>query len=111
MDIHCNADTAMINLVGDLPGHRVVRFHPHIIANILSLTKIFANNHVIFDSKTGNKYFIKRSRPDIANAVGKLSRCISAHDAAAYKELLGIIKYVVDTLSKGLKVKTLQFDE
>ena len=59
MEIHCNAGTATTNLVGDLPGHGVVWFHPHGIANILSLSKGFANNHVIFDSKRGNKFIVK----------------------------------------------------
>jgi len=50
MDIHCNAGTATTNLVGDLPGHGVVWFHPHGIANILSQSKVIANNHVMLNS-------------------------------------------------------------
>ena len=61
MEIHCNAGTATTNLVGDLPGHGVVWFHPHGIANILSLSKVDANNHVIFESKRDNKFVMKDS--------------------------------------------------
>jgi len=50
MDIHCNASTDTTNLAVDLPGHEVVWFHPRVIANILSLSKVTANNHVMLDS-------------------------------------------------------------
>jgi hypothetical protein len=61
MDIHCNAGTATTNLIWDFPGHGVVWFHPHGIANILSLSKVVANNHVMFDSKSGKKFMVKDS--------------------------------------------------
>ena len=61
MEIHCNAGTATTNLVGDLPSHVVVWFHPHGIANILSLHKVIAKNHVMLDSKRGNKFVVKDS--------------------------------------------------
>ena len=61
MYIHCNAGTATTNLFADLPDHEVVWLHPHGIANILSLSKVVANNHVMFDSKSGNKYSMKDS--------------------------------------------------
>jgi hypothetical protein len=50
-------------------------------------------------------YLVKHSRPDIANAVRELSKCMTGANAAAYKELLGVIKFVLDTRDYyGLKL-------
>ncbi len=50
-------------------------------------------------------YLVKHSRPDIANAVQELSKCMTGANAAAYKELLQVIKSVVlDTRDYGLKL-------
>ena len=49
-------------------------------------------------------YLIKHSRPDISNAVRELSKCLSAPTRAAYKEMLRVIKYVLDTPQRGLRV-------
>jgi hypothetical protein len=50
-------------------------------------------------------YLIKHSRPDIANAVRELSKCLSAPNGSAYKEMLRVIKYVADTKDTGLRMK------
>ena len=49
-------------------------------------------------------YLVKHSRPDIANAVRELSKCMTGANAAAYKELLRVIKFVLDTRDYGLKL-------
>ena len=50
-------------------------------------------------------YMIKHSRPDMANAVRELTKCLDGASEAAYKEMLRIIKYLLDTESKGLKIE------
>jgi hypothetical protein len=42
-------------------------------------------------------YLVKHSWPDIANAVCKLSKALDGTHPAAFKELQGDIKYVLDT--------------
>jgi hypothetical protein len=42
-------------------------------------------------------YLIKYSRPDIANVVRELSKCMDEANLAAYKEMLRVIKFVLDT--------------
>jgi hypothetical protein len=49
-------------------------------------------------------YFVKHLRPDIANAVQELSKCMTGANAAAYKELLQVIKFVLDRRDYGLKL-------
>ena len=49
-------------------------------------------------------YLIKHSRPDLVNAVRELSKCLDGASEAAYKEMLRVIKFVLDTKLKGLKI-------
>jgi hypothetical protein len=39
-------------------------------------------------------YLIKYSRPDLANVVRKLSKCMVGASLAAYKEMQRVIKFV-----------------
>ena len=50
-------------------------------------------------------YLIKHLRPDLANTTRELSRANDGANPAAYKELLCVIKYVLDTKNLGLKIK------
>jgi hypothetical protein len=50
-------------------------------------------------------FLIKHSRPDLCNTVRELSKCLDGASKAAYKEILRIIKYVMDTRNKGLKIE------
>ena len=52
-------------------------------------------------------FLIKHSRPDLCNGVRELSKCLDGANEAAYKEMLRIIKYVMDTRNKGLKISPL----
>jgi hypothetical protein len=47
-------------------------------------------------------YLIKHSRPDIANAVRELTKCLTGAHPAALKEMYRVIKFVLDTSSMGL---------
>ena len=49
-------------------------------------------------------YLVKYSRPDIANAVRELCKVLDGCNRAAYKEMLRVIKYVLDTKTLGLKM-------
>ena len=49
-------------------------------------------------------FLVKHSRPDISNAVRELTKCMDGASPAAYKEMLRLIKMVLDTKTKGLKM-------
>jgi len=50
-------------------------------------------------------YLLKHSRPCLANPVRELAKALDGANMAAYKELMRVIKFVLDTKSYGLKVK------
>jgi hypothetical protein len=50
-------------------------------------------------------YLIKHSRPELSNPVRELSKCLSGPNEAAYKEMLRVIKYTLDTPNRGLKIE------
>ena len=56
-------------------------------------------------------YMIKHSRPDMANSVRELTKCVDGSTPAAYKEMLRNIKFLLDTEGKGLKIEALDLDE
>jgi hypothetical protein len=49
--------------------------------------------------------FIKYSRPDIANAVRELSKCMDRASPAAFKEMKRVIKFILSTKTYGLRVE------
>ena len=49
-------------------------------------------------------YLVKHSRPDIANAVRELSKVLDCSTSHSFKEMLRVIKYVLDTKDFGLKI-------
>ena len=49
-------------------------------------------------------YLVKHSRPDIANCVRELSKVLHGSTEASYKEMLRVIKYVLDIKAMGLKI-------
>ena len=49
-------------------------------------------------------YLVKHSRPDIANCVRELSKVLDGSTVASYKEMLRVIKYVLDTKAMGKKI-------
>ena len=50
-------------------------------------------------------YLVKQMHPDLANATRKLSKANDGANPVAYKELLHVIKYVLDTTNLGLKIE------
>ena len=50
-------------------------------------------------------FLVKHSRPDIANVVRELSKCADGATPAAYKELMRVIKFVLDTKNHALKIE------
>jgi hypothetical protein len=49
-------------------------------------------------------HLVKHSRPDIANSVRELAKCMDGASPAAYKEMKRLLKFVIDTKSYGLKL-------
>ena len=50
-------------------------------------------------------YLQKHSRPDISNATRELSKCLTKATMLHYKELLRVMKFVVQTKDLGLRLK------
>ena len=49
-------------------------------------------------------YLVKYSHPDIVNPVRELSKALNGTIANAYKEMLRIIKFILDTRGIGLRI-------
>ena len=49
-------------------------------------------------------YLVKYSRPDIANAVRELSKALDSPSPGAYKEMLRVVKFVLDTKNSAIKM-------
>jgi hypothetical protein len=70
------------------------------------LSKIDSHKQKIYCSGVGMLlYLVKHSRLDIANAVRELSKALDGTSPAAYKELMSVLKYVMDTKRLSLKMK------
>ena len=55
---------------------------------------------------------VKLSRPDIANIVRELAKCMSRASIAALNELFRVIKFVLSTANYGLRIEPkMQEDE
>jgi hypothetical protein len=50
-------------------------------------------------------YLVKHSRPDIANAIRELTKCLGEATPAAHQEMLRVIKFVLDSPTLGLKLE------
>ena len=50
-------------------------------------------------------YPVKHLHPNFANVTRKLSKAINNANSVAYKELLCVVSYVLDTKTLGLKIK------
>jgi hypothetical protein len=71
--------------------------------------KVDAEKHKTYRSGVGMLlYLIKHSRPDISNAVRELTKALDAPSPAAYKEMLRVIKYTIDTKDMALKIKPVE---
>ena len=53
-------------------------------------------------------YQVKRSCPDLANLTKKPSKAYDGANPVAYKELLHVIKYVINTKNLGLKIEPME---
>jgi hypothetical protein len=68
--------------------------------------KISDSDQTLYRSGVGMLlYLVKHSRPDIANVVRELSKCMDGASLAALKELKRVIKFVLDTRDLGLKIE------
>jgi hypothetical protein len=55
--------------------------------------------------------FVKHSCPDIANPVHELSKCMDKPTEAGYKEMLRVVKFVLDTRNFGLFLRPTSLDQ
>jgi hypothetical protein len=56
-------------------------------------------------------YLIKHLRPDLTNLVLELSKCMDGTSIAAYKEMIRVIRFVLDTIETCLKLEPNLDDE
>jgi hypothetical protein len=65
--------------------------------------QIDAEHHKHYHSAVGTLLqFVKHSCPDIANPARKLGKCMDKATEAAHKEMLHVVKFVLDTRDFGL---------
>ena len=70
------------------------------------------DHHALYRTGVGMLlYLIKYSQPEICNAVWELSKCLSGPNEAAFKEKLRVIKYILDSPTKGLKMQPIKADK
>jgi hypothetical protein len=68
--------------------------------------KVSEDDQKLYRSGVGSLlYMVKHSRPDIANVVRELAKCMDGATPAAFKELKRVIKFVLDTKDYGLKIQ------
>jgi Reverse transcriptase (RNA-dependent DNA polymerase) len=68
--------------------------------------KVAESNQTMYRSAVGSLLqLVKHSRPDIANPVRELSKCMDGATPAAMKELRRLIKFIIDTKDYGLKIE------
>ena len=69
-----------------------------IVRNPLQEMPISQEDHKLYYSGVGMLlYLVKYSRPDTTNLVRELSKVLNAPTPASFKEMLRVIKYVLDT--------------
>jgi hypothetical protein len=53
-------------------------------------------------------HLVKHSRPNIANTVRELAKCMDGASHVAFKKMKRLVKFVIDTKSYGLKMNPFQ---
>jgi hypothetical protein len=82
-----------------MPGQGIVR-------PMQEEDKISQADQTLYRSGVGMLlYLVKHSRPDIANVVRELSKCMDGATPATNKKLKRVIKFVLDTQNFGLKIE------
>eukprot|EP00957_Ditylum_brightwellii_P007654 578524-Ditylum_brightwellii.AAC.1 len=67
LDIFSTARVSSTNMVGDLPGFKMVWYHLGGIANILSLASVKEKHWVAYDSAHSNSFMVERSNISARN--------------------------------------------
>ena len=70
--------------------------------------------HAMYRSGVGMLLFlVKHTRPDIANGVRKLSKALDSPSEAAFKDMLRMVKFVLDTRGLAIKIapKTVDMED
>ena len=81
------------------PGHNVTR-------PTTNSERISAEEQKLYRSGVGMLlYLVKYSRPDIANAVRELSKSMDGATRGSYREMLRVVKFVLETKNKGLRIE------
>lgn len=102
-------------------GSRVMKMRNYKTPGTPSLNMVRNTDETLALSKEDQKlyrsgvgmllYLVKYSRPDIANPVRELSKVLDSSTKTSFKEMLRIIKYVLDTKDMGLKIEPTQLNK
>jgi hypothetical protein len=92
-----------VNNLSDYSTPGTPRFK--IVRSTEETEKIYGNLQSKYRSGVGMLlYLIKYSRPDLANVVRELSKCMDGANLVAYKEMFRVVKFVLDTKDYCLKL-------
>jgi len=84
------------------PGQRVVKAQEEWM-------KISKEDQKLYCSAVGTLlYLVKYLRPCLANPLRELSKALDSANQATFKELKHVIKFVLDTVDYGLKIKPIE---
>ena len=68
--------------------------------------KLLIEKHKKFRSGINNLiYLLKHSRPEFSNTIKELSRCFSGPSEKNKKEMIKVLKWIIDNLDIGLRIK------
>ena len=86
----------VITRQGNLPGHRLVWYHPHVSVNILSMAKLKQQYHITYDSDKENAFIVREPNTTHIKYIFKES-----HDGLYYHDLNNIQQVFITTVTEN----------
>ena len=86
----------VITQQGNLPGHGLVWYHPHVAVNILSMAKLKQQYHITYDSDKENAFIVREPNTTHIKYIFKES-----HDGLYYHDLNTIQQVCITTVTEN----------
>ena len=86
----------VITQQGNLPGHGLVWYHPHVLVNILSMAKLKQQYHITYDSGKENAFIVREHNTAHIKYIFKES-----HDGLYYHDLNNIQQVCITTVTEN----------
>ena len=86
----------VITQQGNLPGHGLVWYHPHVSVNILSMAKLKQQYHITYDSDKENAFIVREPNTTHIKYIFKES-----HDGLYYHDLNNIQQVCITTVTEN----------